>query len=246
MRFTRYLALAGVAALAVGLGAACSEGDVLTTSEQVHAISVTGQGEAAAAPDTAIVNLGVSVLRDSVAEAIADANTSMDEVLGVLDAAGVEERDVTTANFSVFPEYSFRDEEQQLRGFRVSNQVTAKVRDLDGIGDLLDQVARAAGDDVVINHISFTIDNQTELRQQAREAAVADARARAEELADLAGVELGDVLAVSESGGQRFPTPSPAFFGLGADVAAETAASVPISGGEFTVVVSVSIAYGIE
>lgn len=244
MRSTRTFALVGVVALAVGLTAACSEGDVVTTSDQPHAISVSGQGQASAAPDTAVVNLGVSVLRDSVAEAIGDANASMEAVLGVLESSGVEQRDVTTANFSVYPEYNFRDDSQQLQGFRVSNQVTAKVRDLDGIGDLLDAVARAAGDNVVINGISFTIDDQTELRQQAREAAVNDARTRAEELAALADVGLGGAISISEGGGQT--PPIPASFGFGADVAAETAASVPIAGGEFTVTVTVSVAYAIE
>lgn len=189
--------------------AACSEGATggVLSVDGTRQISVAGRGEASADPDTVILSLGISVLRDTVTEAIADAADLMTEVIQVLRDQGVEEDDIQTTNFAVFPEFDFsRDNERELRGFRVSNQVSASLRDVGAAGALIDAAAQEGGDDVLINVISFTIDDSQALLDEARELAAADARRKAEQIARHTGVDLGDVIAISESSG-RAPAP---------------------------------------
>ena len=150
---------------ALGL-AACTDSSptVVGPDGGARQIAVSGRGEASADPDTVLLSLGVSVLRDSVSIAVADAASAMNEVLAVLRRQGVNEDDIQTTNCAIFPEFDFtRNNERELRGFRVSNQVRVKLRDVDTAGDLIDQVATVGGDDVLINGISFTIDDPQEL-----------------------------------------------------------------------------------
>lgn len=240
------LALLGLVALAGLALAACSEGATggVLSVDGTRQISVAGRGEASADPDTVILSLGVSVLRDTVTEAIADAADLMTEVIQVLRDQGVEEDDIQTTNFAVFPEFDFsRDNERELRGFRVSNQVSASLRDVGAAGALIDAAAQAGGDDVLINDISFTIDDSQALLDEARELAVADARRKAEQIARLTGVDLGDVIAISESS-RRAPAPQ-IFARITLDAAAEFAAT-PVAPGQSSVSVSVTIVYELK
>ena len=206
---------------------------------------MTGEGRVTAPPDVALLSLGVSVLRDSATAAQDAAARSMGAVLDSLHANGVEEADVTTTQFSLRPEFDFRGEgERVLRGFRVTNTVSAKIRDLDRASRTIDDAIGAAGDDVVVNNISFTIDDPAPLRDEARTLAAADARRKADALAESAGVDLGAVLSLSESGAapprplQEFERAVPA--------AALAGAPTPISEGEVVVSVSVFVTYSLD
>lgn len=204
-------------------------------------ISVSGQGEVTGTPDTLSMTFGVSVLRPTVSEAVADAAALADGVIEALRADGVAEEDLQTANYSIRPEYDYRESGQELIGYRVENSVVAKITDLDAAGGTIDAAASAGGDEVRVSGVSFAIEDDEELVQAARAAAWADARAKAEELAALAGVTLGRPIAISES---LTSEPRPIFFGEGLDAAAE-AIETPIVAGEQTVTVNLSVEYGI-
>ncbi|HHC08506.1 MAG TPA: DUF541 domain-containing protein, partial [Actinobacteria bacterium] len=194
MRRNGLVALVAVVAV---VGAACAGATPQVVVESAPAggtetgIVVTGTGEAAGTPDTLTVTLGVSVLRGSVNEAITAAAERADALLDALRTAGVADRDLQTANYSIFPEYDYTGETQRLRGYRVTNTVVAKIRDLPRAGEILDAATRVAGDEVVVHGLSFSIEDDSALVVDARAKAFEEARAKAEQLASLAGVELG-------------------------------------------------------
>lgn len=211
-------------------------------------IHVTGSGSVTGEPDVALLHLGVSVERQSVAEAREEAASAMTTVLDSLTANGIAETDIQTQAFSIRPEYDYdynRDPVQMLRGYRVSNDVTAKVRDLETLTQVIDDAAAAGGNVVLINSIQFMIEDNTALATQARILAVKDAEAKAQTLAKESGVTIGKPLSISEQTSTAAP---PIAFQRAAAVA-EADASVtatPVQAGELTVTVNITVVYEIE
>jgi hypothetical protein len=205
-------------------------------------VSVSGEGRVAAAPDMAVLSVGVSTKEDTVAAANSAVQAAMDRLLSSLEADGIAEEDIQTTQFSISPEYDYQFSEPRLTGYRVTHMLQVKVRDIDRAGEVIDDAVEAAGDLVQVGSITLTIDDTSALAKQARELAMADAKAKAEELARLADVELGKPISISESS----YTPSPPVYYDRAIAGAEMApATTSISTGELEVVVSVQITYGI-
>jgi uncharacterized protein YggE len=206
---------------------------------RIMGISVSGQGEASGAPDLATVSLGVEAFRDTVQAAREDAAAAMSQVIAVLRDRGIEERDIQTSFFNIYPRYD-RDG-QNITGYQVSNQVTVKIRDLNAVGSIIDEVVAAGGNLTRFQGVSFSIENPKPLEEEARAAAVADLTAKANQLANLTGVQLGSLVSISESGG--FPHPMPAaeraFF------AQDTASLTPIVPGEVDVIITLEATFAI-
>jgi uncharacterized protein YggE len=205
----------------------------------VEGIQVTGSGSVSGKPDVALLSLGISTERASVTEAREEAAAAMQRVIDSLKANGVAEKDIQTQQFSIYPQYDYTNNKQALRGYRVTNMVSIKVRALDKVGVVIDDVAAAGGDLTQVQSISFTIDEPKELQAQARVEAMKDAKAKAQTLADEGGVKLGKPVSISESIG--FSTPSPFLKG-----GAEAASVTPIAPGELEVTVTVAVIYAIE
>jgi len=243
-RYIALLSIAGLLLLAL-LGAAC-EGDkvtVATQQAQSLGISVSGEGKVSGAPDVAVLTLGVSALAPSVKDARDQAATAMDGVVDSIKGNGVDEKDIQSTQFSVQPEYTWRDSNQVLTGYRVTNIVTAKVRDIDNTSKVIDDAVAAGGDLTQVQGISFTIDDPDQLRDEARQEAVADAKAKAQRLAELSGVGLGKVMSISES--SSVPSVPLSYGGIVAP-ATGPGVSTPIETGEMDVVVTVQVLYAIE
>lgn len=191
-----------VVVLALGAVGCARGGSVTVTPQQQTGIWVTGQGEATAVPDIAELRLGVEVQADTVAEAQGQASEAMDKVQQALKDNGVAEKDIQTQQFSIYPVtkwISDRDE-QEIIGYRVTNIVVAKIREIDEAGAIIDAVAEAGGDFTRIQGISFDVDDRTPYYEEARSKAFEDASNKAKQLAELAGVGLGKATFVSESG----------------------------------------------
>lgn len=224
-------------------------GDTTTRVEnagesQMTGVSVSGEGKVQGAPDLAIIQLGVTNLSPTVAEARDRAATSLEGIINSMKNAGVDEKDIQTSQLSISPEYNYDNGTQTLRGFRVTNTVTAKIRNIDNTGTIVDGAVGAGGDDTRIDNIYFTIDDPEDLREQAREAAVADARRRAETLARAGGVSLGNPKLISET---SYSQPIPyAREGYAADSAAGAVPETPILPGELDVIVNVSVTFEIN
>jgi len=213
------------------------------SDSQAQGISVSGEGRASAAPDVAVLGLGVSAKATTIEAANRQTQEAMSDLLGSLEQNGVQEKDIQTRQFSIYPEYDYRNGEQVLTGYRVSHMLQVKVRDIDKAGEVIDDAVAAGGDLLQVQSISFTIDDTTALRSEAREEAVVDAQAKADELATLAGVTLGKATYVTESISTPYPPP---YFDRGGVFAMEEAPATEISPGELEVVVTVYITYGIE
>lgn len=199
-------------------------------------ISVLGQGSVSVAPDQAEVWLGVSAKAQSVSEAQNDASNRMAQIMDRLTALGVSKDKITTVRYNISPQYG---QNQVLTGYQVDNVISVKTTAIDKLGTLLDSVVTAGANRV--ERISFGVANPTPLAAKAREAAMADARAKADQLAKLAGVSLGRPIILSESTSSAPPAP----LGLGA-AAAPAAQAVPISPGESEIRVTVQVTYSIE
>ena len=214
-------------------------------NQQNTGIWVSGEGAVSAVPDVAVLSLGVEVQSGSVAEAQSYAATTMTTVVNELDNFGVAEKDIKTSQFSIAPvrRWSEKDGREILIGYRVTNTVTARVRNIDNTGAIIDAAARAGGDYIVINSISFTVDEPSEYYEEARELAMADAKAKAEQLADLGDVKLGKPIYINETG--AYMPVVREFYGE-ATIAAPAAPSTPISAGETEIRLSVQVVYSIE
>ena len=217
--------------------------EVINRDKTEKTVRVSGTGSVAGEPDLVVLSIGVSVERDSVKQARAEAAEAMTGVIESLKASGLADIDIQTRHFSIHQRYDYSKGRREFRGYSVTNTVSAKIRDLDTVGNVIDDAAAAGGDLVEINSIQFTIEDPTTLKMQARVAAMQDAQAKAQTLATEGGVALGKPISISESGGYYPPGP---FY---ADVAfAEDAAAIetPIQAGQLQITVSVNVIYEIE
>ena len=218
--------------------------DLIVNEPSQAGISVSGHGSVVVVPDIAVLTLGVEVIAPTVAAARSKAAAAMKAVRSSLDANDIGGDDIKTLSFNIQPQYQHRrDEQREITGYTVSNRVSVKVRDLDTVSTVLDDATEAGGDAARINGISFAVDDPEQYKSDARKAAVEDARKRAEELAALAGVTLGKVRSITESGASM-PFAERGYGGVMLQSAA--APRTPISPGETEISLSVSIVYRIE
>jgi uncharacterized protein YggE len=211
-------------------------------SQQNTGIWVTGEGKVSVVPDVAILSLGVEAEAKTVAEAQRRAAEAMEAVMSELDEHGVAEKDIKTQRFSIYPRWD-RDR-KSIVGYQVTNMVTAKIREVDDTGIIIDAVAEAGGDYTRINSIGFTVDDPTDYDEEVREKAMDDAEAKAKQLAKLGGVSLGKPTYISE--GRIFPPVPRDFFREGALPAAPAPAPTPISPGENEIQLTVQVVYSIK
>jgi hypothetical protein len=209
--------------------------------EVIVGITVSGAGEANAAPDIVEVDVAVSVLADSVQDATRIAADKADTVSSALIAGGVAAEDIATTEYSIRPEYDYSASNQRLLGYRVSNTVRAKLRDVASTGPLLDSVVSAGGDETRVNGLGFGVADESPLLAKAREAAWNDARTKAEQLAALSGHTLGKATAITETiQGPVLPMPRL----MAADMSMSERASTPIEPGSSTVTVTLQVEFG--
>lgn len=237
-------AFAGLA-LAVAFGPALTMRparavDPATTPE--HTISVSGIGRITTVPDVADVRVGVMITRTKVRDAQAAAATAMQAVIAALRKAGIADKDVQTTSLSLQPVYdnSSNGNATRLTGYQIVNAVQATVRKLDTISDVIDG-ALAAGA-TTLDGITFRVDDPSAAETQARDAAMKNARAKADALAKAAGVSITGVSSISEQSG---PVPVPMAY-LAGGAALDKAASTPVQVGTNEVDVSVSVVYLID
>ena len=216
-------------------------------SQQNTGIWVTGEGKVSVVPDVAILSLGVEAQAITVVEAQQQAAEAMEAVFEELDKNGVAKKDIKTQHFSIYPVRRWdRDKDEEiLVGYRVTSTVTAKIRKVDEVGTIIDAVTKVGGDYTRIkNSISFTVDDPTAYSEEIREKAMADAKTKAEQLADVAGVELGKPTYISESSGY-IPVPREYIAVEGAPVPV-SAPTTPISPGETEIRLTVQVAFSIR
>lgn len=210
-----------------------------TTNNNLATIEVSGQGQVQAEPDQAVVRLGVQTEADTAEAALEENNERMTAVISATIEAGIDESDISTEGFRLQPVYetSNNGQSRELVGYQASNLVRVMVTDLQLLGGLLDTAVSAGSNNV--QGIEFQISNRAELEAEAREAAINNAEAKAEQLTQLAGAELGPVHTILEMGGSG-PIP----LGIADQAAPES--SVPIQTGTQTITANVHVVWEIR
>jgi uncharacterized protein YggE len=203
-------------------------------------IVVSGTGRVAVDPDVADLRLGVAIARPTVEAARAAAAEAMAAILAAVGAAGVERRDVRTTLLSVQPRYDYRDgKAPALTGYELANVVEVTVRDLGVLGPVVDGALTAGA--TSLDGLAFRVDDPREAERAARTAAVANARARAEVLAEAAGVALAAVTNIVEGGPPpTWPQPRATRMMVAAD------AGTPVEAGTTEIAVTVTVTFAIR
>ena len=227
-------------------GCAAHQGIKLNAETELNpkTVRVTGTGSVKGDPDVVVLSIGVSVERDSVKQARTEAAEAMAGIIESLKGNGLLDEDIQTQRFSIRQQYNRIKGKREFRGYSVTNSVSAKIRDLDTVGNVIDNAAEAGGELVQINSIQFMIDDVTKLKMQARVAAMEAAQTKAQTLATEGGVTLGKPISISESGDYYPSEPRSVQFSLADTPAA--AIETPIQSGQLQITVKVNVVYAIE
>jgi len=213
-----------------------------TNQAAVRTLNVSGSGQANLAPDIAYIYVGVHTEKPTAAEAVAENNTQTQTVIQAIKDFGIDEKDIRTTNFSIYPQDKYDPQTGTPTGdktYVVDNTVYVTVHQLDQLGDLLDTVVTAGAN--TVNSVQFDVANKAEALKQARADAVKDAEAQAKSLAEAAGLSLGEIQSIG------FQDSQPIFDGKGGGGAlAADAASIPIQPGQLTFTVTVNISYALK
>ena len=201
-------------------------------------IVVSGTGRVAVQPDVADLRLGVTVAKPTVEAARGEAAATVDAILRAVDGAGVARADVRTAMLSVQPRYDYRDGRAPvLTGYEIANVVEVSVRDLSALGDVIDATLTAGA--TSMDALSFRLADPRPAEREARRQAMAEARSRADVLAEAAGVTVQGVSDIVE--GQPVRPPGPVAKAERMALAAD--AGTPVEAGTLEVAVTVSVTY---
>jgi uncharacterized protein YggE len=231
MRRMKHLAL-----LAAAIGASALLIAPALAQSETPAISVTGEATISVPPDQARVEAGVTSNGKTAREASEANNVTMGQVLLALKAAGIDGKDIQTSRLSLQPQSAPNRSTNAIVGYRASNQVTVRLRDVTKVASTIDLLVGAGAND--IGGINFIVSQALKLLDDAREQAVADARRKAEIYAKAAGVTLGAPLSIAEGGG-----PAPVFR---SKMAMAPMAATPVAQGEETLSVTVSVSWAIK
>lgn len=263
------IAVLAVALVGSNTTAGVAAGQQLLVSSDANnqqGIWVSGEGKVTVSPDIAILTLGISAQASTVADAQSQAVAAMNKVMSALTSNGVDPKDIQTQYFSIQQVTSFitptpylppetsngsssgaspmmpiKPPVQPTTGYEVTNMVTVKIRAIDKTGAIIDATVEAGGDLLSIGGVTFSVDQPNQYYAQARQLAMNDAKAKANQLAELAGVTLGNATYISESASTPIVYPE-VFNAQGATPSATT----PINPGQTDIIVDVQLAYAIQ
>ncbi|MCX6794849.1 MAG: SIMPL domain-containing protein [Candidatus Falkowbacteria bacterium] len=217
-------------------------------NQQFKSVTITGQGKVTYTPDLAIVNLGVQI--DKVAkpeDALNQLNTKVASIMTAVKAVGVAPEDIQTQNYTLYPQYDYKDNVSSVSGYNANEQLVIKVSGYDKDQNKLSQVIAAASKAGAnqVNNLSFDASNMNELKQEARLKAIADAKAKSTALADSAGVHLQDITGWYENMVSPMSFYNTADYGKGGMGAGGTVAP-QTPAGDREVIMEIGVTYNIK
>lgn len=233
------IVLGGAVMLASGNG---GEAEAQST-EQERTVTASGAGQVSVPPDMAIATIGVEISNESADAALTEANEQVEAITAALVGLGIAEDDITTASFSIWPEYRYPNESEsqaELSGFHVSHMLSVEIHDIDLAGDVVATAVDAGAN--AVHGMAFTVEDPQSALDRARERALENARHKGEELARLVGGTLGPVVTISET--SFTPVPVERQAGAGDDAVAES--SVPFNPGESTFTVDLQVTWALN
>jgi uncharacterized protein YggE len=207
---------------------------VPTADPDTRQVTVVGSGEVQGTPDTLNANVSIEATAPDVTAAMNQTSDRMQAVITALTNSGIDRTDISTTNVTVQPQYGGGDN-PSIIAYQASNSISVKIRNLNNASQTLGVIGSTGGDATRINSVSYAIDDDSQLVKDARTRAFDDAKDRAEQYAQLAGLTLGKVISISESAGTTPPTPTPAPMPRAAMEA------VPLEPGQQTVSFSVTV-----
>jgi uncharacterized protein YggE len=218
----------------------------IIVSQQSLGLWVDGLGKTTGAPDVVLLTIGVESQQKTVAAAQKLASEAMNAVIQVLKSNGIADKDIQTSQFNIQQVTRWDDKQSTyiVDGYKVSNMVTAKIRDIAKAGPIIDAAAAAGGDLTRVNGIGFTVDDPTPYYKIAREKAVQYAMEKAKQISQVSGVRLGKVLYISE-GANYAPVLRENYAMKFSAMDAAAPAPTPISAGELEFQVTVQMVYEI-
>ena len=232
--------IASLSALALALGLVAYSALPANAADNSKHITVTGVGTSTVTPDAVRFFASVSALAKSNKEALASASKSATAVRGALRDNGIAAKDIKTSSLTVYPEYNYtQDRGQELLGYRATQSFTVVIRKADNAGVVIDAAVSAGGDLLQVNGIAPFLLNGAAATEKAREAAVADARARANSYAKYLGASLGRVISLTEVNVPVYNFPI-----MAKGAAAEDATQIDL--GETEVTVTVTVRWGLN
>lgn len=224
--------------------AACSDAQGTPTPSETpppRSISVTGSGKVYLTPDIATISIGVHTNGDNASRTVSENTTQAQEITEVLIGLDVEGEDIQTSNFNIYAEQLYDDNGDPLDTlYTVESTVFATVRDLEKLGEIMGAVVEAGANSIF--GIQFDVSDKSRALSEARRVAIKDAQSKGEELAQAAGVTLGEVQTINEIGG----VPVPVFEGSGDAGFDPQTQQVPESFGQLSLTVEVVVVYGIQ
>ena len=233
--------LASLAWLALVPALALAQTPQLPMAQSAGALTVSGSGTVYGQPDQATLELGVNLADEDLGAALEAANAAVAEVMAALREAGVAHDDIRTSYFNIWQEQPYTPEGGPSTPlYRVNNILSVTVRDTERVSAVLDGAVRAGAN--AVNSVQYTIADPEALAQEAREKAFANARAKAEQLAQLAGLELGEVLMISD--GSSWPG-TPPEQPVPQAMMSDMGGGVPVTGGQLAVSATVVVQFGL-
>jgi uncharacterized protein len=226
--------------LMLGLLAACAPWGGPASSEDVRSMHVSGTGRVTIVPDMATIAIGVRTEAEAVNEALEGNTAQANAIAEVLEKMGVAEKDIQTSNFNVYPSDRYDPMTGQVEGsfFVVENTINVTVRELSNLGSVLSAVVEAGANNIY--GINFNVEDRETAVAEARQLAIEDAQAKAQAIADDAGVKLGNLMNISVSSNDM---PATSFGAKGGDYAE---AAVPIAAGTLAIVMQANLTYEIQ
>lgn len=232
----RFLVLAAAGLTVAGLaGCDAKSGPVPAAPGSLRQVTVVGEGKVQGVPDTVTVDAAIESTASDASTALNQTNQRMAAVTDAVAGQGIDRKDVSTTGVTLAPQYG---DNSVITGYQASNSIEVKIRKLDAASPTILAIQNAGGNATRINSVNLSIEDDSQLVKDARARAFEDAKSRAQQYAQLAGLDLGKVISITEAGANVPPTPMPM---PRFDAAAQ--AAVPLSPGQQTVGFSVTVVW---
>ncbi|MCV7422285.1 SIMPL domain-containing protein [Mycobacterium yunnanensis] len=233
---TRLLLLAGAAVTAVAVVGCDSTPapSAVPGTAAPRQVTVIGEGKVDGTPDTLVISLSIAATAPDAISASNQTSSRANAVTDAIAAQGVDRKDISTTTVTLQPQYGGADN-TTIVGYQSSNSIDVKVRKIENGPQVLGVITTTGGDATRINSVTYSIEDDSQLVKDARGRAFDDAKNRAQQYAQLSGLDLGKVLSISETGGVTPPPPSPVRY--------DVAAAAPLSPGQQTVGFAVTVVW---
>lgn len=228
-------AIAGLITAGVS-GCDATSGPAGAGAAEPRQVTVIGSGKVQGTPDTLTADVAMEFVAPDVTGALNQSSQRQQAVIDALVGAGIDRKDISTTQVSVQPQFAPDSSGNgAITGYRASNAIKVKMRDITAASQNLALIAGTGGDATRINSVGYSIEDDSQLVRDARAGAFDDAKKRAEQYAELSGLDLGKVLSISEQSGSSAPPPTP--------MPRMSMEAVPLEPGQQTVNFSVTVVW---